>query len=366
MVTELVFNNAYQPQREIYDKRYQDGRYDRRSHVRVLTAEREALRSAVARAFRSNPRTKTISLFDFGYGTGRVTNEFIASYLDEYARSGLDLLVTAYDVSSAGLQKAVGALCMNGFVPQEPMHWDPRDTVGYIVGRLVKRKADVTITVIFVHAHEEQPPERMRQLALQANNGQAYLVTTSWYSGLGHVPGQRLRREYFRQLGKLTSRRGEMVISVSSTGDLTELQPEFSERLANGDTGGFPLEAPGDLVYETELGQSNFYHVFAADLADHMKAITGWRQRWWLEGIRYPDEEFDCRQSERGNYRRVIQANKGKTRSWTEEDYREFHTVAAYRGRGLAGRLKLSAATAPSSSGGHARRPASPGRPRRA
>src|SRR5690349_14467209 len=143
MVTGLVFNNAYQSQRDIYDERYLDGRYDRRSHVRVLTAEREALRSAVTRALTSNPRARTVSLFDFGYGTGRVTNEFIASFVDEYARRGLDLLVTAYDVSSAGLQKAADTLRSDGFESEKPMRWDPRDTAGYIAGRLEKRKAGV-------------------------------------------------------------------------------------------------------------------------------------------------------------------------------------------------------------------------------
>ena len=114
----------------------------------------------------------------------------------------------------------------------------------------------------------------MRRLALRASGREKYLLTTSWYSGLGHIPGEGLRREYFHQLGRLTSRYGEMVISVSATGDLAELQPEFSERLANGITGGFPIQAPGDVVYETELGQSNFYHVFGAELNDHMRAIT--------------------------------------------------------------------------------------------
>ena len=93
----------------------------------------------------------------------------------------------------------------------------------------------------------------MRRLALRASNGEKYLLTTSWYSGLGHIPGESLRREYFRQLGKLTFGRGEMVIAMSATGDLPELQREFSERLASGNT-DFPIQALGDVVYETELG----------------------------------------------------------------------------------------------------------------
>jgi hypothetical protein len=332
MITELTLRNAYVSQRAIYDERYEVGRYDRRSAVHVLMAERQALRHAVNRALKSNPRTRTISLFDFGYGTGRVTNEFIGSYVNRYSALGKDLRVVAYDVSSSGLMKAKEALCSKGFASDGPITWTPEDTAGYIAGRLSKRKAGVTITVVFVHGNENQNPELMRRLALKANGGRKFLLTTSWYSGLGHIPGERLRREYFRQLGKLTSRCGEIVLSVSSTGDLAELWPEFSERPDYGVSGGFPIQAPGDVVYETELGQSNFYHVFGTELNDHMRAITGWGQHWWVEGIRYPDEEFAFREAERANYRRVRKANQSKRdRIWDAADYREFHTVAAFR-----------------------------------
>ena len=329
---EPTFNNAYVSQRAIYDERYAAGHYDRRSLIRVLTAEQEALHRAVGRTITSNPRARMISMFDFGYGTGRVTNEFVGSFVEHHAGYGRDLRVVAYDVSSAGLIKAVNALCSAGFKPEEPMRWNPRDTAGYLAGSVSKKMSGVTVTFVFIHGHEGQSPKVMRRLALHANNGHKYLVTTSWYSGLGHIPGYRLRREYFRQLGQLTAHRGEMVLSVSGTGDLAELQPEFAERLATGSTDGFPIEEPGDLVYETELGQSNFYHVFSTDLNDHMRAITGWRQHWWVEGIRYPDEEFTHRPDERTNYQRVVQANYRKqNRVWSAGDYQEFHTVAACR-----------------------------------
>jgi hypothetical protein len=334
MVTDLTFRNAYVSQRTIYDERYEVGRYDRRSAVHVLTAERRALRHAANRALESNLSTRTISLFDFGYGTGRVSNEFIGSYVNQYSKSGKDLWIVAYDVSSTGLMKAKEVLCSKGFTQDGSIAWKPEETAGYIAGRVSKRKASVTITVVFVHGNEDQHPEVMRRLALEANGGRKYLLTTSWYSGLGHIPGEKLRREYFHQLSKLTARRGEMVISVSSRGDLAELQPKFSERLANGITDGFPIQAPGDLVYETELGQSNFYHVFGTDLNNHMRAITGLGQHWWVEGIRYPDEEFTSREAERANYRRVLKANQSKRdRIWDSADYREFHTVAAFRSR---------------------------------
>ncbi len=332
MVTELTFKNAYASQRSIYDERYEVGHYDRRSAVRVLRAERDALRRAIGRALESNRRVRRLSLFDFGYGTGRVTNQFVGSYFSQYAASGKDLWVVAYDVSSAGLKKAKRALCSNGFVPDGPIDFSPEDMVGYVAGRVSKRKAGVTITVVFVHGHEDQPPDMMRRLALEASDGEKYLVTTSWYSGLGHIPSEELRREYFRQLSKLTSRRGEMVMSVSATGDLAELWPEFSERLGYGNSGGFPIQVPGDVVYETELGQSNFYHVFGTELNDHMRAITGWGQHWWVEGIRYPGEEFASKEAERANHRLVVKANGTKRdRTWDAADYREFHSVAAFR-----------------------------------
>ena len=324
--------NADVSQRSIYDQRYEAGHYDQRSAVRVLTAEREALRHAMDRTLRSNRRARRINLFDFGYGTGRVTNEFIGSYVSRYAELGKDLRVVAYDVSSAGLMKAQEALCADGFALDRPITWAPESTTGYVAGRASKNEAGVTITVAFVHGHEDQHPHVMRKLALTANDGEKYHLTTSWYSGLGHIPGESLRRAYFRQLGKLTFRRGEMVMSMSATGDLAELQREFTEKLARGIVDGFPIQTPGDIVYETELGQSNFCHMFGVDLDEHMRAITGWRQHWWIEGVRYPDEEFTSREAERTNYRRVLNANDRKRdRIWDAADYREFHTVAAFR-----------------------------------
>ena len=80
MVTRSARNHAYVSQRSIYDERYEAGQYDLRSAVPVLTAEREALRVALDRAIRSNPDAEIITLFDFGYGSGRVTNELIAGY----------------------------------------------------------------------------------------------------------------------------------------------------------------------------------------------------------------------------------------------------------------------------------------------
>jgi hypothetical protein len=119
---------------------------------------------------------------------------------------------------------------------------------------------------------------------------------------------------------------------VSATGDLVELQPEWSERLANQDTKGFPVQDRGDVVYDTELGQPNFYHVFGTELNDHMAAITAEGQYWWVEGIRYPGEEFASSEEEQYNYQRVLKENDAKRgRIWDAADYGDFHTVAAFR-----------------------------------
>jgi len=340
MVTRSARNHAYVSQRSIYDERYEAGQYDLRSAVLVLTAEREALRVALDRAIRSNPDAEIITLFDFGYGSGRVTNELIAGYLCQYT-AAKDLRVVAYDVSSVGLMKAQEALCRAGFASEARIDWAPDSTSGYIAGSVRKDEASRTVEVVFVHACEGESPEVMSQLAVKANDGNPYLLTTSWYSGLGHISGEKLRREYFHRLGELTDAEGELVLAVSATGDLVELQPEWSEKLASGAVGDFPVEMPGDVVYDTELGQPNFYHVFGTELNEYMSAISEGRH-WWVEGIRYPGEEFGSQEAEQANYEHVCKANEDKSvrdqdqdgnrvREWDEADYREFHTVAARR-----------------------------------
>ena len=332
MVTESARNNAHLSQRSIYDERYSAGLYDRRSAVPVLTAERELLSGAIDRALISHPRTRRISLFDFGYGTGRVINDWLEGQAHSRLVPDHDLRIVAYDVSSIGLRVAQDRLRASGYEPTGPFAWDPEAVHGYVAGTVRKRVAGADIAVIFAHGCEDEPPAAMRELALAANDGEHYLVTTSWYSGLGHVPGDSLRREYFRELGELTATAGEMILCLSATGDLVEIQPEWSKRLATGDTKGFPIEQPGDLVYDTELDQENFYHVFGPELNSYMQDITGAGQRWWVEGVRYPDEEFESHEEEQSNYRRVSRANRNKRdRIWDADDYREFHTVAALR-----------------------------------
>jgi hypothetical protein len=330
VVTQFARDNANLSQRSIYDERYSAGLYDR--SVPVLAAERDVLHKAMERVSVSQPFAQRISLFDFAYGTGRVIND----WLERRARQGLkaqhDLHVVVYDVSSVGLRRGLETLCSAGYEPAGPVTWDPQASQGYIAGEVRKHEAGHGTSVVFVHGCEGQPPEVMRQLALAANDGGRYLLTTSWRSGLGHIASDDLRREYLRQLSELTLPLGEMILCLSSTGDLAELQPEWSKRLASGDIGRFPIEQQGDVVYHTELGQENFCHVFGTELNEYMKSITTTGQYWWIEGIRYPGEEFESREAEQANYRLVRQANQKKRgQVWGPDDYREFHTVAAFR-----------------------------------
>lgn len=331
MVTQFVRDNASLSQRSIYDIRYSFGLYESRP-VPVLTAERAALSCAIQRVVATHPFAERISFFDFGYGTGRVINDWIEDDAHKYLSAHQDLRVIAYDVSSVGLRKAQETLCAAGYAPEGPLSWKSGAAQGYIAGAVSKQEAGRVVTIVFVHGCEGDPPDVMRELALAANDGDSYLLTTCLYGGLGHIPGDKLRREYFRQLSEIASPCGEIVLCLSSTGDLVEVQPEWAKRLATGDTDGFPVEQPGDLVYYTELDQPNFYHVFGTELNDYMTSITAAGQRWWTEGIRYPGDEFESLEAEQANYRLVRQANERKRgRVWNTDDYREFHTIAAFR-----------------------------------
>jgi len=80
----------------------------------------------------------------------------------------------------------------------------------------------------------------------------------------------------------------------------------------------------------TELGQRNYYHVFGLDLAEHVRRVCGPGQRWWIEAIRLPDDEFDSVEPGPANYERVGELNRKKRgEPWDEDDFRACHTVAA-------------------------------------
>jgi hypothetical protein len=332
VITKLAHGGANLSQRSIYDERYSVGMYDRRSPVRVLTAERDALNRAMQRAAISHPYRQRISLFDFSHGSGRVINDWLEGQTRRHLEALHDLRVVAYDVSSVGLRKAQETLRATGYEPVGPLRWEPQAARGYIAGTVCKRESGRSTSVVFVHGCEGQPPEVMRQLALAANDEEPYMLTTSWRSGLGHIPAKVSGGNISGSSASLLRRSVKWSCASPRPGDLVEMQPEWSRRLAIGDTGGFPVERQGDLVYLTELGQPNFYHVFDTELNDYMRSITAAGQHWWIEGIRYPGEEFTSREAEQANYRLVRRANKGKRgRVWSTADYREFHTIAAFR-----------------------------------
>lgn len=327
-------------QSSTYDARYAATGYDRRSAVRVLTAEATALRRAVERALDADTGAAVVSLFDFGYGTGRVTNEFALEFPGRFGAQGRDLRVIAYDVSSVGLRKAAATLLgEHGFVEADRLAWHDRKESGYIAGSVSRVMEGITVTVVFVHGYESEHPESVRQLILDANQREACLLSTSWYSGLSHIPGQENRSAFFRLLGDLTHPRGELLIAASVSGDLVEDQENWARRLSGNDVDGYPIEVPGDVMYETELGQRNYLHVFGTDFADLLESVRAPGQHAWIEAIRFPDEEFASVAEERANYDKVRRFNREiGDRAWTAEDYRRLHTAAAIRSGHPAGR----------------------------
>ncbi len=315
-------------QRAIYDDRFAQSDYDRRSVVRVLTAERELLDQAMGRAVVADP-VGPITVLDFGHGTGRVLDTLVASWHERFGgESGRVLHVTAYDVSFVGLEKSARSFAAMGLEGLDRLIWVPDSERGYVAGDMVS--GDGVIRVRYVHGSESESPAEVRRLLLDATDDRTpYLVTTSWYSALGHIQGADRRRSFFELLAQLTDERGEFVVAVSALGDLEEAQEESRDALRRNNPAGLPIESAQDVVYLTELGQLNFWHVFGLDLQDLLAgAFRGGRS--WLAAVRFPDDEFQTPEAEAANYRlvRAFNANKGDA-PWSEEDFRRLHTVAA-------------------------------------
>jgi SAM-dependent methyltransferase len=320
-------------QRSIYDLRYSGDGYDGRSPIRVLTAEAITLRSAAQRAVDSIPGLGALTVFDFGYGTGRVTNEFALEFPANFSDRDLDLHVIAYDVSSVGLSKAAYRLVKDhGFDVHRDLGFDPAAERGYVAGS-VRRIADgATVTMTFVHGNETEGSGAVGDLALRVNGGDRISLTTSWYSALSHIPGSAARAAFFRMLSEVTDPRGELIVAPSVSGDLIDLQEYWRRRRLTDDVVGHPIEADGDVIYETELSQRNFWHVFGDDLWEMLTANAGPEQRVWLEAIRLPADEFQSVEEEQLNYSLAQAFNRRiGHRRWGPDDYRQVHTAAAIR-----------------------------------
>jgi len=321
-------------QEAIYDERFAGDAYDDRSAVHVLTAEMSALQGAVDRAAVSLSNNPVLSILDWGYGTGRVTNEFMISY-PGLRGNKREVRVVAYDVSRVGLEKAMHNLRTQGFDEQGQIAHPKQVTKGYIAGSFRRVMKDTTITCCFVHGHEEDTPDMIKNLLTEANNGESFSVTSSWYSGIGHMPGAARRQSTFKLLGDLTHPQGEIVVTTSATGDWVDgWQDIWQERLAQGYVGETPVCEPGDMMYETEIaGLFNFYHVYSTDLEECLEAThTDDGQKHWVEAIRFPDPEFVSQTEEQANYQQVVAFNQSiRGRLWTPDDYRQVHTVGGFR-----------------------------------
>jgi hypothetical protein len=315
-------------QADIYDERYRTGAYDKRSAVRVLTAESDALVAAVGRATRANPGPDPVTLLDFGYGTGRVTNEFAFEYPRQIDGLARDLSIVAYDVSGVGLRNAADTLMRNGFRGGQALAWRQHAESGYAAGSLRRTRDGATVTVTFMHGNEASAIGSTQRLLASGTPSGTYLVTTSWYSAIGHIFGRTNRQTVFRLLGALTNARGELLVAVSGTGDLVEEQKEWRRWRDLG----FPAEGSGDVIYTTELGKPNYYHVFGVELNELLDSVTTPEHQSWLQALRFPDDEFNTLDEEMANYDHVRRFNReiGRRR-WTEADFAQVHTVLAVR-----------------------------------
>lgn len=315
-------------QRSIYDLRYLSSGYDGRANVRVLTAEALAFAGAIGRARRALA-TQELSLLDWGFGTGRVTLEMATRLPQALPDAFESLHVVGYDVASEGLRKSADTLLRLGFRPSgSPLRWSPDDEEPYVCGSLRAVFAGRTVTVTLVHGCETASREAMVETLLGANAGLPFAVTTSWYSGLGHLPTQAARSVELRALDELTDESGELVIAVSATGDRVE-----HDRV---EVPGVEFAGDSDLLYRTELGQLNFWHVFGTDLIEHLDDLVDREkgQTGWIEAIRFPGDEFGSREEEEDNYAEVRRTNEQLGSSaWTPEDFARCHTVAALRSR---------------------------------
>ena len=304
-------------QREIYDARYSVTLYDSRSAVRVLRAEREAMESAIRRILKSNRDLAELSVLDFGSGTGRVTRESILGYKTlgrSLAREGIvppeSVHVIAYDVSSVGLNIFAENLGSEGFKIVEDLNFQPTATTGYVAGQLEARDGQLHLRASFVHGSENDEYERVAAVLMGANGGKPFSLGTSWYSAIGHLANCSDRARAVATMVEITGDKGELILAVAASGDMVDAQRIWANRLHTSQTLGFPISSPGDLIYETEIGQQNFWHVFGTDLHALLEECLPSSREYRIRAIRMPGEEFQDEASERINYQRALDFNR--------------------------------------------------------
>jgi hypothetical protein len=175
-------------------------------------------------------------------------------------------------------------------------------------------------------------PDQMAEQVRALVGVHEFDIVTSWYSALGHIVSSAVRHQFFAELSGLTRPLGELVVAVAATGDLVDEQAHLKRFMETGGQVAYPCESAQDLLYKTELGQVNFWHVFDVDLSAEMDCITGDGQHFWIRAIRFPDDEFESESDELQNYEKVVQKNLDMADSeWRSEDFEECHTVAARR-----------------------------------
>lgn len=276
---------------DVYDRRYREGTYDARfaTGERVLEGEWSALTEAVARAALAHSSADFVTLLDFGYGTGRVSQDFALAYPFLFPATRQGLKVLAYDVSGEGLRQSALKLERDeGFEKVGPFRWGDARSGGYVAGEMIKRVNGVDIAFCFVHGNEADPPGVVKELLLGANGGRPLMVTSSWFGSVGHIPGREQREAWFSMFGEVTSAAGEVAISVSTPHDRPPGAVSWEDAFERGDLAEQPLlRDPGDVVYVAENGWPNYYHLFepveVLDLMSLTAPTALPNQRLWVE-----------------------------------------------------------------------------------
>ena len=207
-----------------------------------------------------------------------------------------DLRIIANDISAAGLRRAsISLVEEHHFEVLRPLVFDRAAIAGYNAGSVMRRGNGGSVTVVFMHGNEHEDPKAVRCLVEEINEGRPVSITTSWYSGIAHIPTAARRADFFAMLADLTDARGEMLIAPSVSGDLVKLQALWAERLRLGDVPA--TRSRGLATSSTRPSWARRASITSSErtLRSCCGANTAPHQRAWLEAIRLPDPEFVSR-----------------------------------------------------------------------